>query len=66
MILIKSVLQNLSIYWISLAKVPAKIKSNICQICTSFLWKGARKSTGFHLVKWEMVSRRKVLGGWGF
>jgi len=66
MILIKSILQNFPIYWLSLEKVLAKINSNIHQICTIFLWKGARKSKGFNLVKSEMVSRPKVLGGWGF
>jgi hypothetical protein len=66
MILIKSFLQKNLVYWLSLAKLLAKIKSNIHQICTSFLWKGARKSIGFHLVKWEMVSKPKFLGGWGF
>jgi len=30
MVLIKSVLQNMLVFWLSLAKVPAKIKHNIC------------------------------------
>jgi hypothetical protein len=50
LILIKSVLQNLPVYWLTLAKVPANIKVKIRQIFSNFLWKGARKPSGFHLL----------------
>jgi hypothetical protein len=45
MVLIKSILQNLFFFWLSLAKVPAQVKHNIRQIISRFLWKGARNNS---------------------
>jgi hypothetical protein len=45
MVLIKSVLQNLLVFWLILTKVLAQVKHNIRQIVSRFLWKGARKNS---------------------
>jgi hypothetical protein len=31
----------------------------------NFLWKGANKTTGFHLTKWKNIAIPKEFGGWG-
>jgi hypothetical protein len=41
------------------------IINNISQIFSRFLWKGAKKPTGFHLSSWDSITRPKDLGGWG-
>jgi hypothetical protein len=65
LVLVNSVLQNMLVYWLYLAKVPLKIINNISQIFSRFLWKGAKKPIGFHLASWDSITRPKALGGWG-
>ena len=65
LVLVKLVLQNMSVYWLSLAKVPAKIIQKISQTFSRFLWKGAKKPTSFHLVSLDKITKPKALGGWG-
>jgi hypothetical protein len=63
--LAKSVLQSLPVYWLSLAKIPSSILHKIQQIIANFIWRGATKTTGFHLSKWQNIARPKESGGWG-
>jgi hypothetical protein len=65
LVLVNSILQNMSVYWIYLAKVPLNIINNISQIVSRFLWKGSKKPTGFHLGSWDSIIMPKDLGGWG-
>jgi hypothetical protein len=65
-ILIKSVLESLPIYWLALAYVPISILNKIRQNIFSFLWTGYKKKNCFHLCKWELLSKPKQYGGWGF
>ena len=48
--LINLVLNSIPIYFLSLDKVPKQILSNIRYIFFNFLWTGAQKSEGSHLV----------------
>jgi len=66
MVLIKSLLQNLLVFWLTLEKVLLEVKHNVRHIISSLLWKGPRNNLGFHLVSWDMISKPKVLGGCGF
>jgi hypothetical protein len=65
LVLVNSVLQNMLVYWLCLAKVALNIIDNISQIFSRFLWKGAKKPIGFHLAIWDSITRPKDLGGWG-
>jgi hypothetical protein len=65
LILAKSVLQSLPVYWLSLVKIPSSILHRIQQLIAKFIWRGARKSTGFHLTKWKKIAKPKEYGGWG-
>jgi hypothetical protein len=37
----------------------------IQQLMAIFLWRGANKTTGFHLSKWKNIATPKEFGGWG-
>jgi hypothetical protein len=65
LILAKSVLQSLPVYWLSLVKIPSSILHRIQLLISNFIWKGEKKSTGFHLTKWQNIARPKERGGWG-
>jgi hypothetical protein len=56
LVLVNSVLQNMLVYWLCLAKVPLKVINNIIQILSRFLWKGDKKPTGFHLANSDSIS----------
>jgi hypothetical protein len=65
LVLVKVVLQSIPVYWFSLAKVPISIIHKIQQLMENFLWRGANKTTGYHLSKWQTIASPKDLGGWG-
>jgi hypothetical protein len=65
LVLVKVVLQSILVYWLSLAKVPASTLHKIQQLMANFLWRGANKTTGFHLSKWKNIAIPKEFGGWG-
>jgi hypothetical protein len=64
LVLVKSVLQSIHVYWLSLAKVPASTLHKI-QLMANILWRGANKTTCFHLSKWKNIAIPKENGGWG-
>jgi hypothetical protein len=57
LILAKSKLQILSVYWLSLVKVPSSILHRIQQLIANFIWRGARKDTGYHLTKCKNIAK---------
>jgi hypothetical protein len=63
--LAKSVLQSIPVYWLSLVKLPSSILHRIQLLISNFIWKGGKKSTGYHLTKWKNIARPKDYGGWG-
>jgi len=65
LVLVKAVLQIIHVYWLSLAKVPTSILNKIQHLMANFVWKGAYKTTGFHLTKWQDIAIPKEFGGWG-
>ncbi|RVW32138.1 putative ribonuclease H protein [Vitis vinifera] len=64
--LIQSCLSHIPSYFLSLFKIPASIASKIEKMQRNFLWSGAGEGKKDHLVRWEVVSRPKELGGLGF
>jgi hypothetical protein len=41
------------------------IKKKIRLVFSNFLWRRARKPSGFHLANWDLIGKPKSLGGWG-
>lgn len=52
MILVKVVLENIPIYWFSLAKIPCSILDLIRRMTSNFLWVGNKRKHVYHLTKW--------------
>jgi hypothetical protein len=48
-ILVKSVLENIHVFWLSLAKIPKAILEKIHRRMFSFLWTGNKDKEGIHL-----------------
>jgi hypothetical protein len=64
-VLAKAVLQSILVYWLSLVKIPSTSLHRIKQLITNFIWRGSRKSNGFHLASWKKIALPKDCGGWG-
>jgi hypothetical protein len=64
-ILIKAVLESLPVFWMALAHIPASILNILRQLIFSFLWIDSKKNKGYHISKWEELSKPKMMGGWG-
>lgn len=63
--LIKSVLSNLPVYYMSLFRMPQGIAKELNKIQSVFLWGGTDLKRRIHLVKWKDASMSKKLGGLG-
>ncbi|RVW86687.1 LINE-1 retrotransposable element ORF2 protein [Vitis vinifera] len=50
----------------SLFKIPVSIASKIEKMQRDFLWSGAGEGKRDHLIRWEVVSRPREMGGLGF
>ncbi|GFZ17714.1 hypothetical protein Acr_26g0009840 [Actinidia rufa] len=57
--LIKSVLQGVECYWLSILPIPAGVKSKIVQLCRNFLWSGKCTINKKPLVAWKEVTLPK-------
>ena len=64
--LIQSGLSHIPSYFLSLFKIPVSIASKIEKMQRDFLWSRAGEGKKDHLIRWEVVSRPKELGGLGF
>jgi hypothetical protein len=65
LVLVKSVLEAILVYWISLAWVPKGTLEKIRRICFKFLWAGQKESFVMPWIKWETLATPKLLGGGG-
>ena len=63
--LVKSVLEAISIYWMSIAQIPKGVLEKLHRICFSFLWQGQSKCHSRPWLKLESIAIPKALGGWG-
>lgn len=64
--LIKSVVQALPQYAMSIFKIPMSICISIERRIATFWWKQNENSNGLHWKKWEALKKRKDEGGIGF
>ncbi|XP_028112693.1 uncharacterized protein LOC114310799 [Camellia sinensis] len=61
--LVKTVLSGISIYFMSVFKIPVNVAKFIEKLFRDFLWEGKDEGWKDHLVKWETVSLCKEKGG---
>ena len=65
LILVKSVLEAIPVYWMSLLWIPKGILEKAHRICLHFLWSNSKEASVSPWVSWEKIARPKSLGGWG-
>ena len=65
LVLIKSILEAIPVYWLALAWIPESILNKTKRICTTFLWTGKKEQKVLPWVTWDQIARPKSLGGWG-
>ncbi|XP_057733852.1 uncharacterized protein LOC130949032 [Arachis stenosperma] len=65
LVLIKSVINSLPIYYLSLYKMPNAVARRIISLQRKFFWGKDDGRPGMALVKWEMVQAPRKLGGLG-
>jgi hypothetical protein len=64
LILLNSVILIISLYYITLFKIPSWVLIKIDRICKHFLWTGSDlTSRKYHLVRWDVICRPKEFGG---
>ena len=59
LVLIKSVLMAVPVYWASLMWVPKGILASIDKLCSRFLWAGSKVEHVTPWVAWEKIVRPK-------
>lgn len=65
MTLIRSFLQNISVYWMHLFLLPLEVCKKINEIMVRFLWSSTELTGKIHLVKWKVIARPIDEVGWG-
>jgi hypothetical protein len=65
LVLVKSVLESILVYWISLAWLPKGTLEKLRRTCFRFLWAGSKEHFVLPWVKWNIMVVPKLLGGWG-
>ena len=64
LILIKSILSSLPIFWASFLLAPNTITKQVSKLIRDFLWRGGKNNQKkYHLVNWETVKHPIVEGG---
>jgi hypothetical protein len=62
--LVKSVLESIPVYFISLAKIQKGTLNNIRRRMFSFPCTGKKLKEGIHLIDWKKIAKPKKDGGW--
>ncbi|XP_039060736.1 uncharacterized protein LOC120204786 [Hibiscus syriacus] len=65
LVLLKSVLCSLPIYYLSLFKIPVSVLKTLNSLMSNFLWGGGAEKSKIHWVSWLNVCRPKMEGGLG-
>ena len=64
--LIKSVLQGVECFWLSILPIPIGVRDKVISLCRNFLWGGKATCSKHPLVAWSDICRPKSEGGLGF
>jgi hypothetical protein len=65
LVLVKSVLEAIPVYWMSLSWIPKGILEAARNSPFRFLWSGKKESHVTPWVRWKRIVVPKALGGWG-
>lgn len=65
LVLIKSVLKAIPIYWMSRPWILKGVLEKKRKLCFSFLWRGKKDKQVIPRVHWNRITLPKALGGWG-
>ena len=57
LVLIRSVLTSLPVYWCALFPVPSSILDKLRKLIFSFLWGSSALKKKFHLIDWHLLAR---------
>ena len=63
--MVKTFLESIHVYWMSLAWIPKGILEAERRIYFRFLWSGKQDTQVTPWVRWENIAVPKGLGGWG-
>ncbi|KAL4366278.1 hypothetical protein GQ457_05G030610 [Hibiscus cannabinus] len=64
LVLVKSVLSNLPIYYLSLFEIPKSVAKVLNGLMAKFIW-GSNSERPIHWLKWDTLTKPKDLGGLG-
>ena len=64
MILVKSMLLGLPVYWFEIAHIPRSIMNYLRCCMFTFLWGSSGGKHKMHLVNWLTISKPHDYGGW--
>eukprot|EP00253_Pinus_taeda_P015495 PITA_15495 len=64
LVLIKSALMEIPIYWASLTWVPKGILNSIDKLCSKFLWARSKFERVTLWIAWDKIARPKEWGDW--
>ena len=65
LVLLNSVLSALTVYYLSIFRIPEGVLQTIDGLRRNFLWSSGDTGRGPHLVNWEAVCTAKTKGGLG-
>lgn len=65
LILIKSVLNSITLYSASAASIPVSIYKRIGSLCSNFFWQGTDSAHRRHWVSWDAICKPLEMGGLG-
>eukprot|EP00253_Pinus_taeda_P012058 PITA_12058 len=65
LVLIKSVLEAIPVFWMALAWIPRNILGRLKQLCNRYLWNGNQDKRLFAWISWQKITMPKKWGGWG-
>lgn len=63
--MILSIMDTMSVYYMSLFRIPRGVANIIEKIMRDFLWDGADGKSHSHLVAWDTVVKPKEVAGLG-
>ena len=64
LILIKTVLTGLGVYWFALARCPSSILNALRRLIFNFQWGKTDGHHRFHLTNWKSIYAPVEYGGW--
>ena len=61
----QAVLQQFTVYWAHIFRIPKETIVEINKIIASFIWSGGKERKTIHLARLECLTKPKEKGGWG-